>query len=172
MEYYLRFTERFPDVASLAAAPEDEVLKLWQGLGYYSRARNLRAAAREVVERFGGCFPARWTTCVRCAAWATIPRRPSARRLTTLRAPSSTVMSTGCSRGSSTSPNRSTPRPENGLSPAWRSRSSTPRIRAATTRRSWTSGRFSVRPRRPAAKHVRCRRAVWPSLPEPSPTVP
>ena len=85
MEYYLRFTERFPDVASLAAAPEDEVLKLWQGLGYYSRARNLRAA---------------------------------------------------------------------------------------TTRRSWTSERFSVRPRRPAARHVRCRRAVWPSLPEPSPTVP
>ena len=38
MDYYLRFTERFPDVGSLAAAPEDEVLKLWQGLGYYSRA--------------------------------------------------------------------------------------------------------------------------------------
>ena len=57
MEYYLRFTERVLDVASLAAAPEDEVLKLWQGLGYYSRARNLRAAAREVVERFGGVFP-------------------------------------------------------------------------------------------------------------------
>ena len=57
LEYYLRFTERFPDVASLAAAPEDEVLKLWQGLGYYSRARNLRAAARQVVERFGGVFP-------------------------------------------------------------------------------------------------------------------
>ena len=56
-EYYLRFTERFPDVASLTAAPEDEVLKLWQGLGYYSRARNLHAAARQVVERFGGRFP-------------------------------------------------------------------------------------------------------------------
>ena len=56
-EYYLRFTERFPDVASLVAAPEDEVLKLWQGLGYYSRARNLHAAARQVVERFGGRFP-------------------------------------------------------------------------------------------------------------------
>lgn len=58
MEYYFRFTERFPDIAALAAAPEDEVLKLWQGLGYYSRARNLRAAARQVVERFGGVFPA------------------------------------------------------------------------------------------------------------------
>ena len=58
MEYYLRFTERFPDVRMLAAASEDEVLKLWQGLGYYSRARNLHAAARQVVERFGGVFPA------------------------------------------------------------------------------------------------------------------
>lgn len=56
--YYLHFTERFPDVRSLAAASEDEILKLWQGLGYYSRARNLHAAAREVVGRFGGEFPA------------------------------------------------------------------------------------------------------------------
>ena len=58
LEYYLRFTERFPDIAALAAAPEDEVLKLWQGLGYYSRARNLHAAARQVMSRFGGGFPA------------------------------------------------------------------------------------------------------------------
>lgn len=56
--YYERFTERFPDVAALAAASEDEVLKLWQGLGYYSRARNLHAAARQIVDRFGGVFPA------------------------------------------------------------------------------------------------------------------
>lgn len=58
--YYLRFTERFPDVAALAGASEDEVLKLWQGLGYYSRARNLHAAARKVVTRFGGVFPVDW----------------------------------------------------------------------------------------------------------------
>lgn len=57
MDYWLRFTERFPDVGSLAAAKQDEVLKLWQGLGYYSRARNLHAAARQVVEQFGGVFP-------------------------------------------------------------------------------------------------------------------
>lgn len=56
-EYYLRFIERFPRAELLAAASEDEVLKLWQGLGYYSRARNLHAAAREVTERFGGAFP-------------------------------------------------------------------------------------------------------------------
>jgi A/G-specific adenine glycosylase len=56
-DYFLRFTGRFPDVASLAEAGEDEVLKYWQGLGYYSRARNLHAAARSMVERFGGRFP-------------------------------------------------------------------------------------------------------------------
>lgn len=56
-DYYLRFTERFPDVVSLAAADEDTVLKLWQGLGYYSRARNLHAAARQVMTDFGGRFP-------------------------------------------------------------------------------------------------------------------
>lgn len=55
--YYLRFIERFPDVASLAHAEQDEVLKLWQGLGYYSRARNLHAAAKEVMSRFDGIFP-------------------------------------------------------------------------------------------------------------------
>ena len=57
MDYFLRFTGRFPDVASLASAEEDEVLKYWQGLGYYSRARNLHAAAKEIMEKFGGVFP-------------------------------------------------------------------------------------------------------------------
>ena len=47
--YWHRFMQRFPDVEALAAASEDEVLRLWQGLGYYSRARNLHAAARQVV---------------------------------------------------------------------------------------------------------------------------
>ena len=56
--YYARFLERFPDVGTLAAAPEDDVLALWSGLGYYARARNLHRAAREVVGRFGGRFPA------------------------------------------------------------------------------------------------------------------
>ena len=57
MAYYLRFMERFPTVEALAEASEDEVLKLWQGLGYYSRARNLHAAARQVVAEYGGKFP-------------------------------------------------------------------------------------------------------------------
>lgn len=58
LAYYERFTERFPTVTALAAASEDEVLKLWQGLGYYSRARNLHAAARQVAGDYGGTFPA------------------------------------------------------------------------------------------------------------------
>ena len=59
-EYYLRFVGRFPDVGALAAASEEEVLKLWQGLGYYSRARNLHRAARLIAEQYGGRFPERY----------------------------------------------------------------------------------------------------------------
>lgn len=57
LDYFRRFTARFPDVASLAQAHEDEVLKYWQGLGYYSRARNLHAAAKDIMTRFDGFFP-------------------------------------------------------------------------------------------------------------------
>jgi len=56
--YYARFLARWPTVADLAAAPLDDVLRLWAGLGYYARARNLHACARAVVERHGGVFPA------------------------------------------------------------------------------------------------------------------
>ena len=57
MDYYLRFIARFPDVRSLSEASEDEVLLLWQGLGYYSRARNLHKAAQTVVARGWEPFP-------------------------------------------------------------------------------------------------------------------
>jgi A/G-specific adenine glycosylase len=57
LPYYLRFMERFPAVQDLANAHEDEVLKLWQGLGYYSRARNLHAASKQVINDFNGIFP-------------------------------------------------------------------------------------------------------------------
>ncbi len=56
--YYERFLARFPTVRDLAAAPLDDVLKLWEGLGYYSRARNLHRAAQAVVQQHGGDFPA------------------------------------------------------------------------------------------------------------------
>ena len=55
--YYRRFLQRFPDIATLAGAPQDEVLRLWSGLGYYSRARNLQRAAQLVQEHHGGVFP-------------------------------------------------------------------------------------------------------------------
>jgi A/G-specific adenine glycosylase len=55
--YFDRFVARWPDVAALAAASLDDVLHLWQGLGYYARARNLHACARAVVERHAGVFP-------------------------------------------------------------------------------------------------------------------
>ena len=57
LSYYNAFTEAFPKVQDLAAASEDRVLKLWQGLGYYSRARNLHASAKMVTQNFGGQFP-------------------------------------------------------------------------------------------------------------------
>ena len=55
--YYDRFLQRFPTVADLAASPEDDVLKLWEGLGYYSRARNLHKGAKQVMADFGGVIP-------------------------------------------------------------------------------------------------------------------
>ena len=57
LDYFLRFAKRFPRVQDLAAADEDEVLKLWQGLGYYSRARNLHAASKMIVDKFDGEYP-------------------------------------------------------------------------------------------------------------------
>ncbi|MCM3784884.1 A/G-specific adenine glycosylase [Neobacillus mesonae] len=57
--YFQRFIERFPTLKDLAEAPEEDVLKLWEGLGYYSRARNLQAAARQVMEQHDGAVPSR-----------------------------------------------------------------------------------------------------------------
>ena len=57
VSYFLRWMERFPDLHALAAASEEDVLHAWEGLGYYSRARNLLAAARLVMQEHGGVFP-------------------------------------------------------------------------------------------------------------------
>ncbi|MBO7491301.1 MAG: A/G-specific adenine glycosylase [Bacteroidales bacterium] len=56
-DYYHRFVETFPDVQTLAEADEQEVLRLWQGLGYYSRARNIHYAAKQIMNDYGGTFP-------------------------------------------------------------------------------------------------------------------
>lgn len=57
LDYYRRFLAVAPEVTDLAALPEEQLMKLWQGLGYYSRARNLHKAARKIAEDYGGVFP-------------------------------------------------------------------------------------------------------------------
>lgn len=57
IDYFYRFMEEFPTIADLAQAPEEKLLKVWEGLGYYSRARNLQAAAKQIMEEFDGIFP-------------------------------------------------------------------------------------------------------------------
>ena len=97
LPYFERFVAALPDFEALANAPEAQLMKLWQGLGYYSRARNLQRAAQLVVQRHGGrlgrwppsplaCRPLRWTaTCCAsspaCFVWRrTSPRPPSKKR--------------------------------------------------------------------------------------------
>ena len=57
LPYFKKFIAKFPNIELLAKASEDEVLKLWQGLGYYSRARNMHLTAKAIVEKFNGVFP-------------------------------------------------------------------------------------------------------------------
>lgn len=64
LPYYLKFIEHYPNVAALANATEQDVLRDWQGLGYYSRARNLQKAARQVVEKHGGVFPSTYSELI------------------------------------------------------------------------------------------------------------
>jgi len=65
MPYFHRFLARYPDVKSFAAADEDEILNLWQGLGYYSRGRNMLKTARQVTELYGGEFPVAYDDLLR-----------------------------------------------------------------------------------------------------------
>jgi len=65
MPYFYRFVEKYPDVSAFAAAHEDDILKLWQGLGYYSRGRNMLKTAREVKELYGGEFPQRYDELIK-----------------------------------------------------------------------------------------------------------
>ncbi|MDO9152146.1 MAG: A/G-specific adenine glycosylase [Paludibacter sp.] len=67
MSYYLRFVARFPSVNKLAQSEQDEVLKYWQGLGYYSRARNLHKAAQQIMGEFNGVFPTEYSDVLKLA---------------------------------------------------------------------------------------------------------
>ena len=64
-KYYTRFIEALPDVHSLSEVPEDRLLKLWEGLGYYSRAKNLRKAAEMIVSEYGGVFPDTFSSLIK-----------------------------------------------------------------------------------------------------------
>jgi A/G-specific adenine glycosylase len=65
LPYFETISQRFPDIQTLANAPLDDLLKLWQGLGYYSRARNLHTAAKQVMKEFGGHFPSTYNQLLR-----------------------------------------------------------------------------------------------------------
>lgn len=65
LPYFHRFLSRYPDVTSFAKAPEDEILLHWQGLGYYSRARNMHMAAKTIVAEYAGIFPARYDDLIK-----------------------------------------------------------------------------------------------------------
>ena len=73
--FYEKFMARFPTVGLLAGARSEEVLRLWAGLGYYSRARNLHRAAKEIVARHGGKFPRDLDAALALPAWAAIQRQ-------------------------------------------------------------------------------------------------
>jgi A/G-specific adenine glycosylase len=94
--YYARFLERFPTLAALAEAPIEDVMAHWSGLGYYTRARNLHACARRVVEQTRRCWPT-------CPASGAPPRRRSRRSPAARARRSSTGTSSASSRGCSAS---------------------------------------------------------------------
>ncbi len=65
LNYYLNFCDNYPDIKSLANASEEQVLKLWQGLGYYSRARNMHSTARIIVDKYDGQFPNNYSDIIK-----------------------------------------------------------------------------------------------------------
>ena len=103
-DYYARFLQRFPDLRSLADAPLDDVLALWSGLGYYSRARNLHRCAQVVQREHGGVFPERSAAWRTCPASAVPPPRRSPPSASASASPSSTATSSACSAGRSVLP--------------------------------------------------------------------
>lgn len=92
VQYFLRWMERFPDVAVVAAAPEEDLLKAWEGLGYYRRARNIQAAARVIMERHGGNFPTSYADILALPGVGPYTAGPSPAQPTTRKSPAWTAM--------------------------------------------------------------------------------
>ncbi len=96
LPYYERFLAALPDIPALAACEEEKLHKLWEGLGYYSRVRNLQKAARIVCEQYGGQLPADSTPCALCPVSGTTRRGPSRPSASASRSPPWTAMCCGC----------------------------------------------------------------------------
>ena len=150
--YYERFLARFPDIGALAAATEDEVLRLWSGLGYYARGRNLHAAREDLAA--AGLPGHRSKESRNCRA-SGAPRRPPSPSSPSAAAPrSSMATSSACLRAASAS--RASGR--NGSSPRSCCRRAPSR---PTRRRSWTWAQRSARARARPAGVARSRRTAW-----------
>ena len=92
-----RFLAALPDIPALAACEEEKLHKLWEGLGYYSRVRNLQKAARIVCEQYGGQLPADYDALRACPASGTTRREPLRPSASAFRCPPWTAMCCGCS---------------------------------------------------------------------------
>ena len=163
--YFERFMARFPDVRALAAAPADEVLHHWSGLGYYARARNLQRAAQQIVERHGGEFPAGFRQRGRHCPASGAPRRaPSWRCRATSRIPSWMAMCGACCRGCTRCPGAPASAPSRtncGASP----REQTPAQRVGAVHAGHHgSGRNAVHAAQAALRRVSARRATAPRM--------
>ncbi len=96
LPYYERFLAALPDIPALAACEEEKLHKLWEGLGYYSRVRNLQKAARIVCEQYGGQLPADYDALRPCPASGTTRREPLRPSASASRCPPWTAMCCGC----------------------------------------------------------------------------
>ena len=104
LPYYERFLAALPDIPALAACEEEKLHKLWEGLGYYSRVRNLQKAARIVCEQYGGQLPADYDALRACPASGTTRREPLRPSASASRCPPWTAMCCGCSPVCTTTP--------------------------------------------------------------------
>ena len=161
-EYFLRFIKRFPDVVSLAAASEDEVMKYWQGLGYYSRARNLHAAAKSMKGTFPKTYAevralkgvGDYTAAAICSFAYDMPmRRSTGMCIGRFPAISALMFPLILLKGKR-------------LLPLWRVRCSINPGRQIITRQLWTSEPCSVRRSRPTVCFVLCPAAAGHCLKE------
>ncbi len=96
LPYYYRFLEALPDIPALAACEEEKLHKLWEGLGYYSRVRNLQKAASIVCAQYGGQLPPTTPPCVPCPASGSTPPGPSRPSASGCPCPPWTAMCCGC----------------------------------------------------------------------------